>query len=54
MSVLVVKVLVWVELVLVESVVDSDIPSTTGGCNFFGGPVWGPHSFSEYLYLIPT
>ena len=43
-SVLVVAV---IELVPVDSVVDSDVPSTTGGCSFLGGPVSGPLAFSE-------
>ena len=50
-SVLVVEV---IELVPVDSVVDSEVPSTSGGCNFLGGPVCGPLSFSEYLYFMPA
>ena len=50
-SVLVVGV---VELVPVDSVVDSDVPSTSGGCSFLGGPVSGPLPFSEYRYFMPA
>ena len=48
-SVLVVEV---IELVPVDSVVDSDVPSTSGGCSFLGGPVSGPLAFSEYRYFM--
>ena len=40
--------------VLMESVVDSDVPSITGGCNFLGGSVWGPRTVPEYLYFMPA
>ena len=50
-SVLVVGV---AELVPVDSVVDSDVPSTLGGCSFLGGPVSGPLAFSEYQYFMPA
>ena len=50
-SVLVVAVM---ELVSVESVVDSDVPSTSGGCNFLGGLVSNPLAFSEYRYFAPA
>ena len=50
-SALVVEV---IELLLVDSVVDSDVPSTSGGCSFRGGSVSGPLAFSEYQYFIPA
>ena len=50
-SVLVVAV---TELLLVDSVVDSEVPSTSGGCSFLGGPVSGPLAFSEYRYFMPA
>ena len=50
-SVLVVGV---TELVPVDSVIDSDVPLTSGGCSFLGGPVSGPLAFSEYRYFTPA
>ena len=50
-SVLVVGV---TELAPVDSVVDSDVPSTSGGCSFLGSPVSGPLAFSEYRYFTPA
>ena len=38
----------------VESVVDSDVPLTSGGCSFLGGSVSRPLATSEYLYLAPA
>ena len=49
-----VLVVVVIELVPVDSVVDSDVPSTSGGCSFLGGPVSGPLAFSEYRYFTPA
>ena len=43
-----------IELVLVDSVMDSDVPSTLGDCSFLGGPVSGPLAFSEYRYFTPA
>ena len=43
-----------IELVPVDPVVDSDVPSTSGGCSFLGGPVSGPLAFSEYRYFMPA
>ena len=45
---------VVIELVPVDSVVDSEVPSTSGGCNFLGSLICGPLSFSEYLYFMPA
>ena len=42
-----------IELVPVDSVVDLDIPSTSGSCSFLGGPVSGPLA-SEYRYFTPA
>ena len=42
---------VYVELVLMDSVVDSDVPLTSGSCNFLGGPVSDPLAFFEYRYF---
>ena len=42
-----VLVVVVVELVPVDSAMDSEVPSTLGGCSFLGGPVSGPLAFSE-------
>ena len=43
-----------IELVPVESVVISEVPSTLGGCSFQGGAVSGPLATSEYLYFRPV
>ena len=43
-----------IELVLVDSVVDSDIPSTSGGCSFLGSPISRPLATSEYRYFAPA
>ena len=50
-SVLVVEV---IELMPVDSVVDSDVPSTLGGCSFLGGSVSRPLAMSEYRYFAPV
>ena len=42
------------ELAPVDSVVDSDAPSTSGGCSFLGSPVSSPLAFSEYRYFTPA
>ena len=49
-----VLVVVVVEPVPVDSAVDSDVPPTSGGCSFLGGPVSGPLAFSEYWYFMPA
>ena len=42
-----VLVVVVIELLPVDSAMDSEVPSTSGGYSFLGGPVSGPLAFSE-------